>query len=229
MINNKQNGFTIIELLIATVVFSIVLLIAAATLVQLGKLYYKGIITAKTQSVARSTMDSVTRSIQFSNGGMISLDASQFDSQGVPIQARCFGTTRFTYVIGAQVDGSVADGSFNDGKIRNALWQDTVASGSCNQEVPLIQFSDPYATYGEASAVNHNGRALLDNSMRLQSFNIQSLSGQDLYLVNVKVLFYADPSLLDDVANPTACKSSFLGGQWCAISDLTSVVYSRSR
>ena len=95
----RQQGFTLIELMVATTVFSFVLLIASATAIQIGKLYYKGLIQAATQETARNVSDDLTRSFQFANGALIlgTNNASQ--------RQYCIGDTRYTGWINQQVAG----------------------------------------------------------------------------------------------------------------------------
>lgn len=68
--NNK--GFTIIELLIATVIFSVVLLVITGAIVQFGRVYYKGIVQSRTQERTRAITDSVSKNLQFSRTGSFS-------------------------------------------------------------------------------------------------------------------------------------------------------------
>ena len=49
-----QKGFTVLELMIATTVFSVMLLLTTTGMIQIGKVYYKGLVTAKTQDTVRS-------------------------------------------------------------------------------------------------------------------------------------------------------------------------------
>jgi len=227
----SQRGFTLIELMIATTVFSVILLAAATTLIQIGRLYYKAIIISKTQNVTRTVTDDLSRSIQFSSGNLQRANSTDV-GQPLPdepiIRAICFGNTRYTYVEKAQVADAAADGSYDPatGKIRHVLWKDTIFSEQCGNELPNLLISNPNA----GSLANRNGRELLDNNMRLQRFSVDALTGgADIFDVNVKVVYYADSDLLNNFNDPTACKGSVVGGQWCAISDLSSVVYSRAR
>jgi len=228
-LTHHQKGFTILELIIATTVFSAILLVASAALIQIGRLYYKGVINSKTQGVARSAIDNITRSIQFSNG---SISSATFPTKTY-IKAYCFGNTRFTYVLGAQVNSNAVEGSYDTSPtsnhfIKNALWQDRINSGSelCSTDMPDLTKSNPYAS---ALNPNRDGRSLLEENMRLQNFSVAQQSGGDLYTTRVTVVYYADISLVNDPSNPTTCKGTFTGGQWCSISDLTSVVYSRAK
>jgi len=218
-IGTQQQGFTLIELLIATTVFSVILLIAAATLIQIGRMYYKGIITSKTQGVARTVTDDISRSIQFSGGNFGEA------SDGIN-NAYCIGDTRYTYVLRAQQDSDVEGYSAEDQKIPHALWQDNINSGECSIDLPQLQFDDPYA---EAVDRNRNGRALLEDNMQLQFFDVEPQQpGSDVFKVRVMVVYYAAVDLLNNPDGQATCKGSSVGGQWCAISDLSSVVYSRA-
>src|SRR5687768_12937296 len=83
----KNSGFTIIELMIATVVFSTILLIITGGIVQIGKAYYKGVISARTQNTTRQLTDEVTRNLQFNRG--------KFVSSGI---WRCVGGTHYKLI-----------------------------------------------------------------------------------------------------------------------------------
>jgi prepilin-type N-terminal cleavage/methylation domain-containing protein len=61
-----SSGFTILELMIASAVFAVVLLVVAIGAISLTNSYYKGITSSDVQSVARAIMSEVSQSIQFS-------------------------------------------------------------------------------------------------------------------------------------------------------------------
>ncbi len=98
--NNK--GFTLLELLISTTVFSVILLLCTFGLIQVGRNYYRGATITRTQNVARSVMSTLTQSIQFSGS----------DFEGTPsvppVQpvAFCIGSLRYTYKLNTQVDNN---------------------------------------------------------------------------------------------------------------------------
>lgn len=101
-VNNK--GFTILELLIATSVFSVILLLCTFGLIQVGKSYYKGVALTRTQNVARNVMGTLTQSIQFSGetptgtlpGGLVPIPSESF----------CFGSLRYQYKLNSKVGTS---------------------------------------------------------------------------------------------------------------------------
>lgn len=83
-------GFTIVELMIATTVFSVVLLLCTYGLVSIGRTYYKGVTTSRAQTTARSISDNIARSVQY--GGKISGSLTGSSGQ------ICIGKARYTYV-----------------------------------------------------------------------------------------------------------------------------------
>lgn len=63
-----ESGFTLTELMIATTIFSTILLLITLGLLSIGKNYYKGRNTARTQDVARRVIDEITQAIQYGEG-----------------------------------------------------------------------------------------------------------------------------------------------------------------
>ncbi len=92
----NSNGFTILELMIATTIFSTILLLCTYGLIQVGNTYYKGATTARTQAVARSIMDDISYEIQYGTA------KPQLPSP----QLVCIGPTRFSATLNAQVTGA---------------------------------------------------------------------------------------------------------------------------
>ena len=86
-------GFTIVELLIATLVFSTVLLVVTIGIIQITRVYYKGITESSTQNTARTLMDTITQAIQFSGGTVT-------DSDGDTV---CLGNQQLSYRTGVQM------------------------------------------------------------------------------------------------------------------------------
>lgn len=91
----QSKGFTIIELLIATVIFSLILLIISGAIIQFSRIYYKGVISSKTQETARSIVDEVSRAAQFGT----TLDSPSDNPDDPTSGAFCLGDKRFRYVL----------------------------------------------------------------------------------------------------------------------------------
>ncbi len=66
-INNRQKeqGFTIIELMIATLVFSVILTVITVGVLSFTNRYYKSVNVSATQNTAQSIMDTIGQAIQF--------------------------------------------------------------------------------------------------------------------------------------------------------------------
>lgn len=95
-INMNNRGFTIIELMIATLVFSIVLLVMTMGIMSVGRSFYKGVISSKTQEAARLVVDDIGRAIQFSTSNVIEIGTSGY----------CIGDKLYSYQLNAQTGGT---------------------------------------------------------------------------------------------------------------------------
>jgi hypothetical protein len=85
-------GFTIIELLVATTVFSVALVIFLSAFIRVGQMFYKGVNIANTQEAARTMLQDVSDDIQFYNEAPI-IGTNYF----------CIGNHRYVYNLHAQV------------------------------------------------------------------------------------------------------------------------------
>lgn len=225
-VNSHQTGFTLVELLIATTVFSIILLAAAAALIQVGRLYYKGVISSKTQGAARTVMDDISRSIQFNSGDVVSFPPD--DGEALKTQIICVGTTRYTFVLNMQLNDNVPEGQYNTEafpkQIRHVLWQDKVPSadscqGPTDSGTPDLTLANPGGNGAE-------GKELVENGMRLTQLSA-SPQGNEVYVVNIGLIYGDNDLLLPNADTPETCKGSLVGGQWCAVSTLSTQVYKR--
>ncbi len=209
-----RNGFTIVELLIATTVFSVVLLVASTAMIQIGRLYYKGIISTRTQNATRDIAQRVVTDLQY--GGSDSFKPNYSALSTVPSQpeqnpplkpdnigqalAVCIGDSKYTYWLGQQVKGT-----------HHGIVLSQATSGTCSPD--------------------SNGVELLGENMRLTQFQIAKSSGnQGFYTVKIKVA-YGDNDLLTtyneasdginiNQLSQTLCKSGIAGSNFCATSAL---------
>jgi prepilin-type N-terminal cleavage/methylation domain-containing protein len=211
-----NKGFTLVELMIATTVFSTILLLATTGVINIGKLYYKGITTARTQEAARSIADELTRSVQLTDG-----EIKGFSDEAETYSAVCVGKDRYTYRID---DTKVGDSEESGGQAVRGLWLDEITEGDECEPSSLNNFSA-------------GGRELLGNNMRLIAFSI-SEQNADKTKYNVSVgVAYGESDLLttyDDQGNYTGaargeaqCKSTNSGGSFCAVSSLQTFVKRR--
>jgi prepilin-type N-terminal cleavage/methylation domain-containing protein len=199
----KQQGFTILELLIATLIFSVILLLCAAALIQLGRVYYKGVIRNQTLETTRLATDVISQAIQFSGkDSIVSPITANNGSQGF-----CVDNRRFSYVQNVQMSDSPGAG-----QTAHAFVVDDVSG--CSSAMPAQDLRSGSVT----------GRELLAPRMRIQNFSLtQNPADNMLWQINLKVL-YGDDNLINSSGT---CVSSGIGGEFCAQSSLNTTVRKR--
>jgi prepilin-type N-terminal cleavage/methylation domain-containing protein len=237
-----QAGFTIVELMIATVIFAVVLLVITAGILQFTRQYYRGIIASNTQNVARALVDDVARSLQFNAGGFEELTKVSAADSTTNVKGYCVGDNK-RYSFGQN-------------------WQVTPTRTIAKHQGPHGLVSDDYTgcsstTYADNvkgytsktfPAAYDNPRELLGEHMRLSNFKIEALPGSvATYKITVRVV-YGDDDLLCSPSLPAAaaggcdnngtpgaaidnstdlrCKAK-AGSQFCAASELSTVVKKR--
>lgn len=92
-------GFTVIELMIATAVFGVILLLASGATITLSRQFYMGTTKARTQEVARNVAEEVARNIQFSTSEPVKIPVSPAEAP-----AWCIADRRYTYVTGKMLE-----------------------------------------------------------------------------------------------------------------------------
>ena len=207
---NEAAGFTIIELMIATLVFSVVLLIVTTGVISLTNQYYKGITSSNTQSVARAVMDTIAQDIQFSDS--LSVTKTPTGSPAPASGYFCVGSHKYTYLLHQQ------------------LAKDPSSRTSVQTDKSLIQssFSGNCAASGVSSfpASGVSQRELLTPGMRLANLVVQQGATSNSWKITVRIISGED-DLLTNLASPTAVCNSGAGSQFCAVSELTTTVESR--
>ncbi len=207
----NTRGFTIVELMISTAVFSFILLITSAGVIAIGRAYYKSLTSTRVQESARSLMEDVSRSVQFSANGSVQGD-DDINNDGVPvaIRVRCFGDDRYTYTIDQRVTGN-----------NNGIYRDVMPSTGCQ---PSNCFNQPKA--------GCNGRELLGENMRLLIFDLTgsppSLLVKIAYGDNDLLSNYNDAGVrLNENYADVQCRAGIAGSNFCAVSQLETSVTSR--
>lgn len=202
-------GFTIIELLVATLVFSIVMVLIAVGVMQFNHAYYGGITQTNTQDTARSILENISQDIQFTGDQVTSPIANAGSEQGF-----CIGSDRYSYRLGWQL--------VNSGPVA-ALHQQTHvlvkdSPGLCSG-MSAQNFTNPLTA---------GSKELLSPNMRLSKLSVTQVPGTtNMYSIDVRVV-YGDDDLLTapPTANNVACKL-VSGSQFCAVSELSTVVQKR--
>jgi prepilin-type N-terminal cleavage/methylation domain-containing protein len=226
-----QKGFTIIELMIATTVLSVILLLVTTMMISIGNLFYKGINQARVQDDTRNITDEIAQYLQLSGTAPL----PGIDSGNPDISVYCVGDTRYSYAQRVQIGHQKAGA----GPIyRHVIWRDT-PSGGC----------DPTHGANLQSPFLSGGTELIAPNSRLTDFSISATSP---YVISVGIAYGDDDLLCDNgwnappdcatsgvsghmqqiwsgLINPTgqiSCKGS-TGDQFCATATLTTTVANR--
>jgi len=204
----RQQGFTIVELLVATLIFAVVLLLVTIGILQVSRVYYQGVTEANTQNAARSIVDTIAQAIQFNGGTVTATTNTAPGAQGY----FCAGGQQFIYYPGVQLTNGVV-GAHQASKV-------------------LIQKS---ITGGCTAPMSVTGRELLSPHMRLSDLQVTNV-GNNLWQITVRVV-YGDKDLLHsrsapaningDEATDAMCNGQLAGTQFCAASELVTTVVER--
>ncbi len=203
-----SRAFTIVELLIATVVFGLVLLIVTVAILQFTRVYYKGVTEANTQETARSIVDRIAQSIQF-NGGVVMPTPPR--AAGA-VAAFCVGNQQYTYVAGRQLTESAPVAG------QNQTWHALVVRdlADCTAGSPKPSMTTAATT----------GQELLSPGMRLSKMKVEIVGG-DLYKVSVRIVSGLKELVANDEAEDARCQTFQSGTQFCAVTDISTVVTKR--
>jgi prepilin-type N-terminal cleavage/methylation domain-containing protein len=173
-VKGAEKGFTIIELMIATSVLSIMLLMVTVMMINIGNLYYKGISQARVQDNVRSITDEISKRLELGDHFFLVPDHPLAGAE----RAYCIGNTRYTFILYKQIDTDS----------RHVLWRDTNPSpGSCPSnpaDLPNLNQAIPSA----------GGTELLAPHARLTAFTITGNSPYDVTISEA----YGDSDLLCD-------------------------------
>lgn len=225
---NNENGFTIVELMIALSVMSVILVLSTIMMIRIGSLYTKGVNMASLQNSTRTIMAELTSSIQFSGNLPTCIGASPDPAcsksfiGGLNVAAYCIGTTRYSYVLNREL-GIDTDGS---PQVYHVLWRDTMKDLSGCQPLDLSASTVLTDSKSAGVAGNSKGYDMVPTHMRLTKFSMaESPANSGVYAVDVWMA-YGDSDLVNTVGGKTTCNGG-TGSQFCAVSLLSTSVKNR--
>ncbi|MGZ6004592.1 MAG: PulJ/GspJ family protein [Candidatus Saccharimonadales bacterium] len=211
-LNQRQKGFTIAELLIATAIFSMMMLVVSFVIISIGKNFNKGVTETRTQDAARNIIDKITKDIQF--GGL------PITSPGVTLAtpyAICIGQDRFSI----NVNQELVDG-VNHGVILDTPSLDSPPE-TCAISPPITNL-----TGGSLPSGSPRPLELLSPGMRVTDLTVVPLvSNPTVYQVHITVV-YGDDDLISGSGSSVVCNNS-AGSQFCAVADISATVEARTR
>ena len=202
-------GFTIVELMIATAVFSVILLMLTFGIIQISRQFTKGVITTDTQTVARNATSSISQAFQFDGGQLIDqtrdLTPPYKQTPGKTYWF-CIADNMFAFKLGVELGQSSNN---------NVLVEQQLTGNTC----PIV---DPFLAPLPGKVTE-----LLSPHMRLSQLNITKIT-PGVYRVAIEVA-YGDDDLLSNPSDTTGqntCKGQ-TGDQFCATSKLTTIIEQR--
>jgi prepilin-type N-terminal cleavage/methylation domain-containing protein len=228
-------GFTIVELMIASAVFAVVLLVALTGFLQIGRLFYKGVSITQTQDTTRQVVNDISSNIKATPTASSIIVNS--NPSGSPYSYFCAGPYRYTYAkyMGGPDDGRPVEySSSNSANYDPADWQhvnmglvkDWVGAGFCPEpcvnSIPSVSCTDPAHPNRQPLAGNSPDE-LLGNNMRIGGLQLSPVSS-GLYNLDL-VIAYGDTDVLDFSGTYPACVGNSTDQRFCAVDQLSTSVF----
>lgn len=197
-------GFTIVELMIATTVLAVILLLSTVVITRIGNLYFKGVNQSRVQSNARDIAGQLTQDIQLSSTPP-SYNPSVLVG-GKPAKVICVGSVRYTFIDNVKIGTN---------GYKHVLWRD--APGTCATNVGAdltTALSDGDELVGGNTLITKFDFPSMANGMQPITINIAYIGGETV------------PGNALNSTNPATCKGG-AGTQYCATANLSTVVVQR--
>lgn len=202
--DRENDGFTIVELMIALSVLSTILVISSAVVINLGVLFTRGVNQSNTQNTTRNVINEIANQLQLGGATPIIPAGQNFF---------CLGSQRYNYRLNHELKGT------DDAD--HVLWRDTMNNSASCKLLVITGVPNPTDSFTNTTI---SGTELMGANMRLTDFNIYD-NGNGTYTVKVTVA-YGDNDLVSTIGGRTFCKPGS-GSQYCAVSALVQTVSKR--
>lgn len=256
-LRDSQQGFTIVELMIAMSILAVLLVTSTLVLIQIGALYSKGVNAADLQNATRTVVSDVSGQLQFS--GKIPLGCkptattcyaskhdyhNSLDNTTETVYSYCISNTRYSYVLDRELgtDSSVTAGHPNTTITPHVLWRDTITSTGTTCPTMEISQSDPETgscydldptdprespVLVPCSTTPGSGYEMLGNHMRLVRFKIDKVPGPKSVYGIQVWTAFGDSDLVQSDAAGQPTCSGGPGTQFCSTSIITTQLTGR--
>lgn len=211
-LQGRQTGFTIVELMIATMVFSVILLVITEGVLSFTHAYYSGLNSSATQNAVRNIIGNVTHSIEFSGDPVATTD--QTDGTFF-----CAGSKVYVFKPGVEYQG-----------------------GNTTSDPGLYVMPSAGSCPSSRPSNLTGGKQLLGTNMRITRLSVTRLGATRSYVVAIRLAYGEGDLLCNtgndgrtggcakgdqdyDTTSPVtgddvACKQQS-GFQFCAVAGLT--------
>jgi prepilin-type N-terminal cleavage/methylation domain-containing protein len=228
----NQNGFTILELMIATTILAVILLLASVVMIGIGNLYFKGLtqVQTSTRAVVNDLVSQLQQSTQSVDSIVYDYGTNPKDGRDRYLQAVCINAVRYTFVTNTKI-GETGTSGATTGTFQHVLWRDSAASnfanngtfyGSCPAANLFASNPSSGEFFGGADLVGPN---TLLNPLYNGGTNFPLVSSVSPYTISVS-LDYGDYDLLN-LAGPNVTCNGGIGDKFCSTSSLTATVVQR--
>lgn len=203
-----HKGFTILELLIATSVLSVILLLSTVSMISVGNLFYKGENEAAVQDDTRNITTDISQHLEL-GANVQNPFLAPARQNGVNVYALCIDNIRYTYALGVKVGTTLP----------HVLWRDTILSGASCRPANLA-----------SATPSAGGTEMIAAGSRLTALNLNSSTSP--YALTVGVAF-GDTSLTTQVYNQSRPQDVMCKGgpsdddKYCATAYLTTMIDKR--
>jgi prepilin-type N-terminal cleavage/methylation domain-containing protein len=247
-VKSNSQGFTIIELLIALSILSVILVMGSMIMIQIGRWYTKGINAASLQNNTRNINGDLTSTLQFDQVVPFSCIESNIDCaanlngdpahpavttnfNGIAASAYCIGKTRYSYTLnreqGVDNGANPATGTAAGTTTNHVLWRDTMKTDATCKPVDLSNAGVPVDSDTDAAK---GGYEMLGQHMRLTRFKAVPVTNPEHiseYLVDIATAF-GDSDLMTppDSSGHVNCKGDN-GSQFCSVANISTTVVRR--
>lgn len=227
--HKKQKGFTLIELMVSTIVFSLVLMAVTVALVQISRLYYRGVTQARTQEIMRNVSDEISQSIQFSAQDVTPPNYPVGSTPGPDIASSnrgadsdqfyfCVGPKRYSFAVDRMVS---KEAIANTNKYSpHGLWVDVPTTGCANSAVA------PGPANLSVVQPTTVGRELLQQNMRITKLELIPIS-DELWTLNLAIAYGEEEFFFVNDEGRKICEGSRIGVELCATSELSLTILRR--
>ena len=217
---HHRKGFTIVELMIATSVFSVVIVLGLYAFIQINRYYTKGVNIVRTQEATRNLVADIGNQFQLTSGTYQQLTSGSLPNgyDGV-----CVGNKAYIYKLNSP-----------EATDNHAIYSYAVATNTCpppedstpktvllRPGVRLLQLDivDPYSSQGDGSGPLYNITA----SLLYAPYDDPDANSAGTDLVDT----FGDTNGNIDHIAAWRCKASVSGSEYCSISKINTSVYKR--
>jgi prepilin-type N-terminal cleavage/methylation domain-containing protein len=180
----SQNGFTIIELMIATAIFSLMLVLTTTTIIGISQTYIKGSVEGQTQQTARAVLSDISQAVEFNNNSDITVTTNYSGD----VYYFCTGSDVYVYQLDKYLSPTLTGNEYSTWALVRFPYS------SCTVPLNLQGQPDPLGQTG--------AEELLATNERLGWLYIvpTAINGETAYTINLEV-GYGDNDLLNDTTN----------------------------